>query len=62
MTPLAFMRKNVACRRSSWAAPRSGVLRRTGSGTRARSTTSGQAQNGRRAASIQVRDRGTLCL
>jgi hypothetical protein len=37
MTPLPFIRRNVACRRSSSTAPRSGVLRTTGSRTRARS-------------------------
>ena len=62
MTPLAFMRKNVACRRSSWAAPRSGVLSQNRLGDAGAVYASGQAQNGRGAASAQVRDRGTLCL
>ena len=62
MTPLAFIRKNVACRRSSWTAPRSGVLRTTGSGTRARSAPLADACDGRGAASTQLRDRSALLL
>ena len=62
MTPLAFIRMNVACRRSSWTAPRSGVLRSTGSGTRARSTPRARRSDGRGAASVQLRDRSALFL
>ena len=61
MTPLAFIRKNVACRRSSWTAPRSGVLRTTGSGTRA-VTPRATRGNGGGAAPAQLRDRSTLFL
>ena len=62
MTPLAFIRKNVACKRSSWAAPRSGVLRTTGSGTRARSTPLARRRTAEAPRRLKLRDRSTLFL
>ena len=62
MTPLAFIFMNVACKRSSWPAPRSGVLSHNRLGDAGAVHASGQPQNGRGAASVQLRDRSTLFL
>ena len=53
---------NVACKRSSWAAPRSGVLSHNRPWDAGAVDASGQPQRGRGAASAQLRHRSALFL